>query len=160
MSREALFGAAISIVSLLIGALLNHLTSSAQHRRQQLAEKAKRRAEKFEELIAILYEHKQWLGTIRGIRLLGYNRDETMSPMPRAEAIVTAYFPVFRKQIAELDGKSDAYDLWLSQRANLRLKGMPIRDVADGWLDAYRPYSLGFHELTKALHDFAEREFR
>lgn len=160
MSRDQLFTAILALLSVCLGSLLTYLSSGAQYRRQQVAEKSKRRAEKFEELIAILFEHKQWLDTFRRINLLGHERELAPSPLPRAEAIVTAYFPSFRKELSELDLAGDHYEIWMLEGAQERLAGESIAEVSKGLPIAYQPYLEKFVALIKRLHDFAETEFR
>ncbi|OJU26022.1 MAG: hypothetical protein BGN89_10975 [Alphaproteobacteria bacterium 64-6] len=164
MSREAIIAAAVSAagsaILLFLGALLNHLTSSARYRRQQIAEKEKRRAEKFEELIAVLFEFNQWLDTLGNIYLFGRNIEEPISPLPRADAIAAVYFPSFRKKLLALDQKSNAYYLWLLQRAQLRLAGKSMDEVCAGRGEQFTPYYQLFLDLIDDLHDFADREFR
>lgn len=150
----------LALVAVAFGSLLTYLSSSAQYRRQQAAERTKRRAEKFEELVAVLYEHKHWLSTVRGIRVVGLAGEETISPFPRAEAIVTAYFPDFREQFRELDMKADAYELWMMECAELRLAGADVSVLTKGHMDVLGPYQTAFHVLTSRLHHFAEAEFR
>jgi hypothetical protein len=160
MPKEVLFGAAISVISLLLGSLLTYLTSGAQHRRQQSAEKSKRRAEKFEELISILFQHKHWIYTIRDIRLYDYDGELTISPMAKAQAIVVVYFPQFRATIDKLDLIADEVEVWMIERQKQRLAGADLKKVTEGMLDTYHPYSKVFFELVGKLHRFGETEFR
>jgi hypothetical protein len=73
---------------------------------QQKAEKKRRRAEKFEELIATLYELSHWLTTMKNARLFGVFGDDDkigMSPIAKVQAICSVYFPEFEEQIKQLD---------------------------------------------------------
>jgi hypothetical protein len=100
-----IIGGGIAIVGGLIGPpFLHHL--------QQKAEKKRKRAEKFEELIATLYEHSHWLKEMQNVRLFGAEDKNVMSPLAKVQAISTVYFPDFEDQIRQLDIAADQYDLW------------------------------------------------
>lgn len=71
--------------------------------RKQAAEKKKKRAEKFEELIAAIHEHSHWLDTARSIRVLGIEKELGVNPVTKALAIVTIYFPEFYDEMKEVD---------------------------------------------------------
>src|SRR5262249_4878193 len=88
-------GGLIAIVAGLIGPpYLHHL--------QQKAERKRRRAEKFEELIATLYEHAHWLKEMAKVQAFGAEGRNVLSPMAKVQAISSVYFQEFEEQIRQL----------------------------------------------------------
>jgi hypothetical protein len=147
---SVIVGGGIGIMAGLIGPpYLHHL--------QQKAEKKKRRAEKFEELITMLYEHKHWLGNMMHARAFGRGTEDRVSPMTKVLAISSIYFPDFEKQIWQLDIAADQYELWMMEAEQKRLKGDST--FADGHANAHEPYTERFHSLLMELREFAKQEF-
>jgi hypothetical protein len=144
-------GGGIAIIGGLIGPpFLHHL--------QQKVEKKKRRAEKFEELVATLYEHDHWLQMMQNVRLFGDEDRNVMPPITKVHAISLVYFPELEEQITKLDVVTDKYKLWMSTAAQKRLKG--DKTFADDAGIMYRLYSEEFHSLLRELGEFARREFQ
>jgi hypothetical protein len=112
---------------------------AAQDRR----EARKRRADKFEELVAAVYEFDHWL--------------ETVSPFAKLQAISSVYFPQFSKLVGELDIVSSQYVAWIynPQEVTLSDTGKPLPFV-----EAYKPYMQKREALLKALQKFAHDEFQ
>src|SRR5262245_22191134 len=129
-------GGLIAIVAGLIGPpFLHHL--------QQKAEKKRRRAEKFEELIATLYEHDHWLTAMASVRLFGGEEIKVVSPMAKVQAISSVYFPEFEEKITQLDAAGDQYELWTMKARQKRLANDPT--FADGSAETYKPYGEKLH---------------
>jgi hypothetical protein len=76
----------------LAGGLLGPLVLEG---RKQAAEKKKKRAEKFEELVAAVTEHGLWIGHTRYFIISGQGSEPPLSPITKIEAIVSTYFPEF-----------------------------------------------------------------
>ena len=107
-------GGIIGLAGGLAGPPLTHWLSEKSNRK-------KRRAEKLEELIGVLYEHEDWLELNRNIYMFGERSPKPLNPMARATAIVAIDFPQFGdvlKEYAktEFDGakadKEPWYELW------------------------------------------------
>jgi len=128
------------------------------HRLQQKAERKKRQAEKFEELVNALYQHSHWLNVMKDVQVFGSDDQLTMSPMARVQAISLVYFPEFDAQIRELDSVADRYELWALQAKQKRLDADPT--YAEGNAEAYKPYTQTFYLRGKELNAYARREFR
>lgn len=164
MSREAIIAAAVSAAAsailLFLGALLNHLVSNAQHRREQRADKTKLRAEKFEALVAAIYEHRHWVNATRKIRAFGQPGVEVMSPMAKIEAISAVYFPELKPAIKKLSEGSHEYEMWMLEAAVRRLDGATPEQVAEGSKEARASYIRAFVSLLDELETFSKREFR
>jgi hypothetical protein len=128
------------------------------HRRQRRAEKKNRRAEKFEELVAALFEHKHWLDIMSKIRVFDQQGQLSMSPFARVQAISSVYFPEFAQEISELDLAAERYEAWILDARQKRLQDE--QSYLDGAKEAYDSYFERFHSLQAELRAFARREFR
>jgi hypothetical protein len=78
---------------------------------QERREAKKRRADKFEELVAAVYEFDYWLSSIRP-------QDDKASPQPvspfaKVQSISSVYFPQFSELIGELDRTSTQLRMWM-----------------------------------------------
>lgn len=128
------------------------------HHLQTKAEKKKRRAEKFEELVAALFEHQHWLQTMRNVRLFNAEDKNVVSPMAKVQAISSVYFPEFDAQIRELDLAGDNYELWMMNAQQKRIK--EDDKFAEGAVEAYQAYFKKLLSLLQELKTFAGREFQ
>jgi hypothetical protein len=77
-----------------VGAVVASRRDAAQERR----EARKRRADKFEELVAAVYEFDHWLDSMRG-----HGGPQTTSPFSKVQSIAAVYFPQFSELISELN---------------------------------------------------------
>jgi hypothetical protein len=98
------------------------------------SDREKHRAEKFEELVQTVYEHRFWLNSVKNIRVFGEARDEPPSPFAKLESIAMVYFPQFLPSITELDRLSDAYEIWMHEAAKKRLANQ-ITTLGDGLME-------------------------
>jgi hypothetical protein len=128
------------------------------HNRQVAADRQKRRAEKFEELVAALYEHKHWLDTVEKIRVLARDEPITASPLAKVEAISAVYFPEFGDQIRALGGVAGEYELWMMEAGEKMVRNDPA--YTEGLIEARAPYLQAFLALLSELRAFARREFQ
>jgi hypothetical protein len=121
----------------------------------------KRRADKFEELVAAVYAFDHWLEGIRLRDAHGVDNGEprTVSPFAKVQAIAAVYFPQFNKAVAELDVVADQYQGWICKAEGKRLSGK-IDQLNDGFKDAYDPYASRRVTLLSALKAFAQTEFQ
>jgi hypothetical protein len=126
--------------------------------RKERADKKKRRAEKFEELVTALCEHKYWLETMEQIWVFGRDEKPSIPPFARVHAISRAYFPEFETQIAALERASIEYEKWMFRAAAKRAdaEGVP---ATEGLQEAFGPYLEKFRSLLNELGEFAKTEF-
>ena len=68
-----------------------------------MAERKRRREQKFEELIAAIYEFEQWMDNLKNALAYGEERPPAVSPLAKLEAIAAVYFPAFLERITALD---------------------------------------------------------
>ena len=127
--------------------------------RKKETERKNKRAEKFEELVAALFEHKHWLDVMEQIWVFGEPEKRTVSPFAKVHAISRVYFPLFEARIKELDALALAYQTWMYDAAKKRIanKGMPS---IDGLEEVYNPYATKLVSLLNELGEFAKREFQ
>jgi len=126
-------------------------------RRKEAVEKRKRRAEKFEELVSALYEHKHWLDMLERHWVYGFEEKLTVTPFGKVVAISRVYFPKFDVQILELEKAAIEYEKWMYAAADARVNCKPS---IDGLLEIYAPYAQRFRVLIDELGTFAQGEFK
>lgn len=148
-----LVGGAIGIVGGLVGpAFLYWL----QGRR----EKRKKRAEKFEELLAAVVEHYHWLATMRFFFISGQGSAPTLSPITKIEAITGLYFPEFQVLVRRFDSASNEYEIWILATGQKRVRNEPGYENLTGHDDVVTKYTNVRKELLAELRSFALRKFK
>jgi hypothetical protein len=110
-----------------VGLVRTARRDAAQERR----ETRKRRADKFEELVAAVYEYDHWLKRI----VSGSDEPKTMSPFAKVQSISAVYFPQFDGLIRELDFA--AYAMWVH---NTKMRTNRATQVTDGMDETYGAY--------------------
>jgi hypothetical protein len=131
----------------------------ALERKKEAAEKRKKRAEKFEELVAAVYEFDHWIDKLKRVYAFGETGEYGVSPFAKLHAISRVYFPQFEKAISELDAAADAYKVWMMQAGQKRT-ALKIESLNEGFLDVLNPYVKKREELLSQLNKLAREEFR
>jgi hypothetical protein len=86
------------------GTMVGVIGTTIRDAARQRHETRKRRADKFEELVAAVYEFDHWLESMRERNAYGNsNGPETASPFAKMQSISSVYFPLFSELIAELE---------------------------------------------------------
>lgn len=142
-----LIGIAGTLFSLPLGAWLN-----------ERAETRKRRIEKLEELIEVIYEYDHWLDIQRGIKIFGNDGVSTLTPISRAIALAAIHFPQFNTMIKELDLVASKYELWMLERGSQRVAGN-VANLTDGFEEVHQPYLNKRSEVITSLKEYAKSEF-
>lgn len=144
--------AATSLWPVIVGGLLTLAGTAAasvvtliRDKAQEQRDAHKRRADKFEELVAAVHEFDHWL---RGGGM-------TVSPIAKVQSISAVYFPQFSELISELD--LAAYALWAEMYAPNRATQVR-HDGMDA--NAFEPYRRKLQALLDALKKFAREEFQ
>jgi hypothetical protein len=127
---------------------------------QQRREARKRRADKFEEVVAAVYEFDHWVEGVRQRETIGVDIPETVSPFAKVEAISSIYFPQFDGLVRELNNATTLYRMWIQDEAGKRIAGNTAPRLSDGFVEAYQPYSQKRDALLNALTKFARDEFQ
>jgi hypothetical protein len=126
---------------------------------QTKAEKKKKRADKFEELVEAIYAFDHWMDLLKSIRVFGEDDKEPISPLAKIQAISSVYFPQFDTAISEMNTTALAYQVWMFEAGQRRIAGK-IAEVKKGHIELYRPYSEKRSALLDELKEFAKREFQ
>jgi hypothetical protein len=140
-----------------IGLLATARRDAAQDRRDA----KKRRADKFEELVAAVYDFDHWLDNVRQRDGLGIATAEPqrVSPFAKVQATSAVYFPQFNDTVAALDVASLQYRVWIHAAARKRLDKQ-IGPPNEGLDEVYKPYLLKRETLLKDLKAFAAKELQ
>jgi hypothetical protein len=168
--------ALIGVFGTAVGAIIGYLGTWLLQRMKETEENRRRRAEKFEELVATIYEFDHWIMNTRSINAYGStNLSETASPFAKIEAIVAIYFQQFDELVVALEGASDRYMAWMTEAGLARLvlaekiqKGLVTGSQADlrnlpEFSDELtskvsKPYVKARMDLLYALKDFGKKE--
>ena len=127
--------------------------------RKEKAEHKKRRADKFEEMVAAIYEFDHWLDTERGRALGGITGESTVSPFAKIQAISAVYFPTFDPLIRELDHKTSPYRVWI-ETANFERVSGRLTKMPDRYMEVLTPYTDARDKLMDELKKFAHTHFK
>jgi hypothetical protein len=167
----------IGLLGALIGGAIGLLGPWLLQRRKEAEEKRHRRAEKFEELVAAVYEFDHRVGNQRDIAAYGrQNLAETPSPFAKIEAIVVIYFPQFGEQVRALDRAFGAYNIWMRDAGLARLEWLEqirkgtVTDIqadlrnlpefsSERTKDVGEPYVKARADLLSALRKFGNEGF-
>jgi hypothetical protein len=135
-------------------------------RRKEAEERRSKRAEKFEELVAAVYEFDHWVEMRRRAVAYGDTNLPPISPSPFAkiEAIVAIYFPSLTRRIATLDFGFAAFKLWIDAAGMARLAAAPnwlsLPEFSVEWFkEASQPYPKTRMDLLNALSELGKAEF-
>ena len=145
-----LVGAAIALAGTWLGSWISD-------RRKEKAERQKKRAEKFEELVAAVFEFDHWVDNARQAFAFGKEAPDLVSPFRKIHAISATYFPEFESAIQELDNETSRYRIWMTEAGQKRLAGQA--DVTQGFKEAYTRYQQKRDEFLRTLKDFAAGAF-
>jgi hypothetical protein len=141
-----------------LGAIaITSLATSQRDAAHERREVEKRRADKFEELVAALYEFDDWIERHSRATAGTVEAPQTMSPLAKVQTISSVYFPQFEESVRELDFFSANYLIliWSTDRRPGYNEGM---DQAHS--DAQTRYGQELQSLLDALKAFAHDEFQ
>jgi hypothetical protein len=131
-------------------------------RRKEIAEKKKRRIEKFEELVAALFEYEHWLDVVRDMQLSTKATEivPTLPPSPFAKlhAISAVHFPEFETKIFELEAAGNIYQSWMVDARSKKVGGE--KDYIGEYLEVYQPFVNLSRRLLVELRKFAQHDFK
>lgn len=142
-------GGVIAVAGGAVGPLISHHLLSKKERRRE-------RIDKFEELLSLLSRLDEWVGNERLRLVYGETRERTLTPLHRAEALCSIYFPQFRPEFSELTKTVMKYELWMAEAAQKRFKG-DIKSLNDGFMEVYRPYRQTWIDLVSTMTNFASK---
>ena len=125
---------------------------------QRRSEERKRRADKFEELVASVYEFDHWLDRLKDRFVFGADVPETVSPFAKVQSNSSVYFPQFSILANDLDEAATDYRHWMIGAGEKRLNKDPT--YLAGFIEAYEPYKRRRNALLDALQQFARKHFK
>jgi hypothetical protein len=129
-------------------------------RRKEVAEKKKKRAEKFEELVAAVVEHGLWIKALSYFTISGHGSEPPLSPMTKIEAIGSTHFPEFDVLVREFDSVSNKYEIWIYDMGQKRVRNEPGYESLPGHGEVLKNYMDKRAEFLMELRNFARREFQ
>ena len=135
------------------GTMVGVIGTTIRDAAQQRHDARKRRADKFEELVAAVYEFDHWLTSMRGI-VDAFGNDkvpQTVSPFAKVQSISSVYFPQFVESIAVLDQATFQYKIWIYNNPG---------QLGAGYVEASMLYVREREALLDALKAFARDEFQ
>jgi hypothetical protein len=143
-------GGVIGIAGGLVGPPIVH--------RLQAKEREKRlRAEKFEALLVAILETQTWLDSVRNSKFWGKEEPTGLSPISKAYAIATIYFPHLVNKIDELNNATQNHVKWIAHAA-LNKHENP-EGFANDLPASYQPWIDKMNEMIGELNRTARREF-
>lgn len=149
-AANTILQALVTLVSVGLGGWLTIKASRLAQTEQIEAEARRKRGDKYEELVAAIYEFDHWLDKLRNKRAYGESLEESISPLSKVQAIAAVYFPVLREQVRALDTASTNYQLWISRAAQRRVAGN-IAEINKGYDDAITPVVAAIRGLLRAV---------
>jgi hypothetical protein len=148
-------GGLLALAGTVAGAIATIIRDAAQQRH----ETRKRRADKFEELVAVVYEFDRWLEDLRDREEFGREGiPVTASPIVKVKSISTVYFPQFSKLVLELEVAADQYRDWIYAARQRSTDNVAY--PTEGFDHALWPYLEKREALLDALKKFARNEFQ
>ena len=152
MADSSLMPALIGLGGTIIGSAIVLTSQFLLESKKQAAEKKKMKAEKLQELVSALYEHKHW--TLSTLDTLPVSPSKEVvatlppSPIGRVAAIANIHFSEFDKMIRELD--------WTS----LEYKESKTSSAVYDRTTIVPTYYYHFNVLLDELKDYAKRTFQ
>lgn len=129
------------------------------HRLQKQTDKQKKRAEKFEELVATTYEFDDWIDQHRTNWVLGAGATkENLSPFGKLHAIVLVHFPELEPDTEKFDTAALAYRSWMYQAGRKRLA--KEQGYADDFQENYKKYMEERNAFVSKLQSLSRTEFK
>lgn len=126
-------------------------------------EKKRKRAEKCEELVAAVVEHGHWIGAMRFFVVSGQDYSRGIgqpSPTTKIWAIASTYFPEFELLVLQLEKASSAYEGWIYDTAQKRVRNEPGYEELTGHDDVLTKYKDQQQAFLIELKSFARPEFQ
>jgi hypothetical protein len=127
------------IVGGLIGLIGGFVGPFFVQRTKDAADEKRKRKEKFEELVAVVFECDHWVDDLRQTLVYGQELVITVSPFAKLQAISLVYFPQFAGTISQFEARTLEYRLWMAEAAVKRASG-DIASINVGFQEAYRPF--------------------
>jgi hypothetical protein len=157
--------ALIGLAGVILGGVIGLIGPWLLEGRKQAEIRQRRRAEKFEELVAAFYEFDHWLEKFRIATAYGLEKQpETMPPFGKIEAIIVIHFPQFGKRLTALEQKVDELTVCIHKAAVARTKSnaAPLEnspEFSTELLAASKAYLAARLDFLSALREFGAAEY-
>jgi hypothetical protein len=148
-----LLGGALAIAGGVIGPTIVHRLQ-AKEREHRL------RAEKLEQLAASALESQVWLENVRDDKLFRKDIRPGVSPITRAYAIATIYFPELVDKVNELQQAAQSHVQWIAQTALKQVEGQEVEFPPADLNVNYRNYMDKLQDTIAEINRTASRDFR
>ena len=123
------------------------------------AERDRRRVEKFEEMVAAIFDLSDWMSAARDQRVFGTSPEMTRpSPLVKIEAISSIYYPELRSAVDALCLAATSHEKWQIEAGIERMKGEP--EYTSGYKESYASFRQKQTALLEEVRMFAEKNFR
>jgi hypothetical protein len=130
---------------------------------KQRSEKRKKKAEKLEELVSLIYEHHHWIQHLYEVKVQGKTGEISLTRFAKIEAITHIYFSQFDTLVDKLAAAATTHQ-------ELMLRNAQILQQLDLSIESHGPVHTGFIEaranylrcgniLLDELKAYAKREF-
>jgi hypothetical protein len=140
-------GGVLAVFGGAIGPVMSHLLSSRASRQSI-------RTQRFDEMMASVYEHDHWLDLKRRSMVFGESLEAGPPPIYRARSIALTNFKDLVQPIKKLDAASSGYQFWMASAGQNRLKG-ELSALTNGFDEAYKTWLAEFLEFQNAASDYA-----
>lgn len=147
---------AVALLPAFIAATVGVLSPLVVEWRKQAAEARKRRTEKLEELIEVLYEHDHWLEIMRDKYTFGSDIRLGPAPIKLAQALVLLHFPSLKKKMADLYMAAQQYEKWIVGAGRKRMANE--QNFTDGFDEIYLPYIKTLDEVVSDVVAIGRKE--
>jgi hypothetical protein len=161
MSRVLLPVVVGGLIAIISGFVSGFVGPYVIQRAKDATEKKRKRAEKFEELVAAVVEHDHWISAMRFVLISGQgSAAPTLSPIAKIQAIASTYFPEFELLVLQLESASHGYEQWILDTGQKRVRNEPGYEKLIGHDDVLAKYADKQRALLTELRSFARREFQ
>ncbi|MBX5179913.1 hypothetical protein HJB77_27215 [Rhizobium lentis] len=130
-------GGSLAILGGALSPIVSHILSGRTARQA-------RRVQRFEEMVAAVYEHDHWLDGKRQIRSIGQEVEGGPPPIHKARSIVLMNFEELRAPIRKLDIASSKYQHWMAEVAVNHSRGVlsveGFQAAYKIWLDEFTSF--------------------
>ncbi|WP_296435562.1 MULTISPECIES: hypothetical protein [unclassified Rhizobium] len=139
-------GGLIAALGGAIGPVVSHFLTARATRRDM-------RRQRFEDVIAAVYEHEHWLNLTRRATAFGEPLIVGAAPINKAIATALLHFSDFMPALRKLDVASTTYSQWISNAGHKRVTN-EISSINDGFSEAYQVWLVAFVKFQEDAADY------
>jgi hypothetical protein len=159
MADSSVISALIALGGTIIGFAGGFVGQWLLEGRKHEAEKKRKRAEKLEELVITIYDHREWMNEIA----VNYNKEShPNSPFAKIEAIKQVYFSQFDILVRKMAMTSNNYYISIKKNNAMRQQSdssIPAHAI-DELTEAKESYYKSLGSLLDEIRKYSKREFQ